>query len=195
MMDAYLQRNFPTVLAPRFSALAPMTEPGERFVLTSSKLLFEVSRPWLHAVHAISKDFDRKTPYGEGLPEGIELKFGAIPKEMLEQFIELARLAFPLETAAWIVWNEDSGDFNLMPLKAISSSANHVHFERPTLPGGQHLVMDIHSHGEAEAFFSSTDDQDDIDQLCVSAVVGRVNSPTPMVIARLSMLGVYKRLY
>lgn len=195
MMDEYLQRNFPTILAPRFAALAPMTEPGERFILTSAKLLFEVSRPWLHAVHPISNDFDRMTPYGEGLPEGIELKCGSIPKEMLEQFIEQSRQAFPLETAAWVVWNEQTKVFNLMPLKAISSSADHVHFERPALPGGQHLVMDIHSHGETEAFFSSTDDQDDIDQLCVSAVVGRVNSPTPMVIARLSMLGVYKRLY
>lgn len=190
-MDEILQRSFPTVLAPRFAQLQSLTVTGERFVLSSTKLMFEVSRPWLHAIRAISAPFDRMTPYGEAPAEVVTLRCGPVPKRLLDQFHEQSRLALPRETAAWIVWNENDGQFAYRELRTLSSDSLHVHFDRPALSSGWHLVMDIHSHGAHEAFFSHTDDADDIDQLCVSVVVGRVDQPMPSMVARLSMLGVY----
>lgn len=193
-MDEVLQRAFPTVLAPRFSMLEPMSATGERFVLTNSRLMFEVSRPWLHAVRGISSPFERKTPYGDGPLEGVTLRCGPIPQQLLNRFIEQAKQAYPQETAAWVVWNEADGQFAYQSLATLSAGEGHVHFERPALPLGWHQVMDIHSHGRHDAFFSKQDDIDDKDQLCVSVVVGQVDQPRPAVLARLSMLGVYSPL-
>lgn len=190
-MDAIIQRQFPTVLAPRFSELEPMTATGERFVLAGDRLAFEVSRPWLHAVYGISDNFKRPTPYGAGLPDGVTLRCGPIPKALLDQFLDQARAAYPCETAAWIVWSEANRAFFYVLLDIVSAGNGHVHFQRPTLPTGMHLVMDIHSHGAYPAFFSAQDDKDDKDQLCISAVVGQVNDPKPVVLARLSMLGIF----
>lgn len=191
-MDHVIHANYPTIMAPRFSVLEPMRNTGERYVVTSRRLMFEVSRPWLHAIKAISEDFMKSTPYGENLPESITLRCGAVPSELLGRFIEQARAAAPIETAAWIVWNQETKVFAYLPLAIKSATPAHVHFERPALPLGTHLVMDIHSHGHANAFFSKVDDADDADQLCMSVVVGRVNQPQPEMVARLSMLGVYK---
>jgi PRTRC genetic system protein A len=193
-MDEIIQKAFPTVLAPRFTKLEPMTSTGERFVLTSRRLMFEVSRPWLHAVRCISGDFQRTTPYGDSVPEAVTLRCGPVPKALLSRFIGQAREVSPNETAAWVVWDENSKEFDYLPLQTLSASPVRVHFERPVLPSGSHLVMDIHSHGDANASFSATDNADDADQLCISVVVGRVNQEQPAILARLSMLGVYTPL-
>lgn len=190
-MDEILQKSFPTVLAPRFSRLEKLQASGERFILTKACLQFEVSRPWVHAVHRISGDFERSTPYGDGFPEMVTLRCGPMPKAMMQRFLVQARLAAPFETAAWIVWDENSKEFQYVELEISSASRDRVQFARPALPVGTHLVLDIHSHGEANAFFSGTDDQDDADQLCLSMVVGRVSQESPAQVARLSMLGAF----
>lgn len=190
-MDDVLQKQFPTVLALRFALHEPMVGDGERFVLTRDRVLFEVRRPWLHAVQPISEPLLRATPYGDGPKHGIELLCGPVPQHMLDRFIAQSRSAFPNETAAWIVWHELEKRFVYQTLTITSSSNSHVTFQRPTLPSGWHLVLDIHSHGAFDAFFSSQDDKDDKDQLCISAVVGHANDQHPVVIARLSMLGVF----
>ena len=193
-MDSVLQRQFPTVMAPRYQVMEPMNESGERFIIAGDKLLFEVSRPWLHAVRVISNGFDRQTPYGDGLPEGVTLRCGPIPKGALDVFIEQSRQAFPKETAAWMTWDESTKEFTYVALKIESSSNEHVTFERPLLASTEHVVLDIHSHGAYPAFFSKQDDLDDKDQLCVSAVLSLQNPDRPDLVARLSMLGVYTPL-
>ena len=190
-MDEVLQKAFPTVLAPRFQPFDPLQETGDRFVLTRSRLIFEVSRPWLYATKAISTDFGRPTPYGEGPAESVTMRCGPIPKKLIQRFHQQAQTVFPLETAAWFVWDEVTKDFTYLPLSVFSSGVAHVSFDRPALPLGTHLVMDIHSHGAYPAFFSPTDDQDDKDQLCISTVLGNVNQPTPTMATRLCMLGIY----
>lgn len=190
-MDEVLQKAFPTVLAPRFQPFAPLDVTGDRFVLSRTRVLFEVCRPWLYAVKAISNSLMRSTPYGDGPEETVKLRCGPIPRVLLEEFRQQAKNAFPLETAAWIVWNDKTGHFGLKSLVELSSTADRVAFERPVLPLGNHLVIDIHSHGSEAAFFSPTDDEDDKDQLCISVVLGNVDRDIPSMVARLCMLGVF----
>ncbi len=190
-MDKVLHNQFPTLMAPRFTDMEPMATSGERFIITSDRILFEVSRPWLHAVRAISPSFERTTPYGHGLAEGIKLRCSPIPKGVLDVFIEQSRQVFPKETAAWVTWDESTEEFSYVALKIESSSNGHVTFERPCLRSGEHLVLDIHSHGAYPAFFSEQDDRDDRDQLCISAVLSLQNPDSPALVARLSMLGVF----
>lgn len=190
-MDNTLQSQFPTVMAPRFSEMQPMTNTGERFIIAGNRLLFEVSRPWVHAVRSISDTFQRSTPYGVGLKEGITLRCQSIPQALLSEFIDQARAAFPKETAAWISWDETDHEFTYWEPIIESSSNDHVSFQRPRLSSHEHLVLDIHSHGAHEAYFSAQDDADDKDQLCISAVLSLQNPDNPAFVARLSMLGVY----
>jgi PRTRC genetic system protein A len=190
-MDNLLQIQFPTVMAPRFSQMQPLTVTGERFIIAGERLLFEVSRPWLHAVRSISEKFERSTPYGAGLEEGITLRCPPVPPELLNQFIDEAYAAFPNETAAWVTWDEATNVFTYWELVIESSSPRHVTFQRPRLKSSEHLVLDIHSHGAFAAFFSAQDDADDKDQLCISAVLSLQNPDKPIFVARLSMMGVY----
>jgi PRTRC genetic system protein A len=190
-MDSVLQSQFPTVMAPRYSDMQALTHSGERFIMTGDRLLFEVSRPWLHAVRSISERFERSTPYGVGLAEVITLRCPPLPAALLNQFIGQAHAAFPNETAAWVIWNEATNGFTYWELDIESSSPGHVTFQRPRLKSTEHLVLDIHSHGAYPAFFSSQDDTDDRDQLCISAVLSLQNPDKPTFVARLSMLGVY----
>lgn len=190
-MDNVLQRQFPTEMAPRFSKMEPLIVPGERFIITTDRVLFEVSRPWLHAVRAISQPFERPTPYGQGLDERITLRCNPIPKAVMDVFVEQSRQAFPKETAAWVTWDESTKEFTYVALQVESSSEGHVTFVRPCLRTGEHLVLDIHSHGAHRAYFSDQDDRDDRDQLCISAVLSLQNPDKPTLVARLSMLGVF----
>lgn len=190
-MDKVLQTEFPTVMAPSFSQMQPMEKTGERFIITRDRLLFEVSRPWLHAVRAISERFERSTPYGVGLTECITLRCPPLPIVLLNQFVGEAHAAYPDETAAWVTWDEVTNGFTYWELVIESSSPGHVTFKRPRLKSTEHLVLDIHSHGAHPAFFSAQDDADDKGQLCISAVLSLQNPDKPAFKARLSMLGVF----
>ena len=51
------------------------------------------------------------------------------------------------------------------------------------------MVVDIHSHGWAPAFFSSTDDADDRGAMKISLVLGNLDRARPSSAMRLCMAG------
>jgi len=113
----------------------------------------------------------RPLPYGT-VESVISVEGGAIPFELPERAFELAtgRLHERLEWAGWITWNEEAG-YEFLPLIEWHVSAASVTYERPGLPEGTHLVLDLHSHPFDMPAFSSIDDKDDTGGIHFSGVI------------------------
>lgn len=188
-MDQLMQRQFPTVLMPRYGDLEPLRETGDRFILGSDTLKLEISRPWLHAVVNLAPSgFARSLPYGRAPRDSITLRCGVVPRALLDEFAERARRACPYEVGAWIVWDECTGEFAMLELPTLSHSPVHLEYEAPELPKGVWLVVDVHSHGKGRAGFSPTDDADDAGAVKFAMVYGRAHADGEWVV-RAELLG------
>jgi PRTRC genetic system protein A len=190
MRDLALQSVAPTVMVPRFTELEPMAKPGHRFLMASNGLWLEVMRPWLHLRLPLALQDSVSMPYGE-VSRVIDLKFGKIPRDLVFEFVKLAQKAMPNETNACITWDEKTGRLTLKPLKAIQADPDFLHYERPRLGDTEHLVVDIHSHGMAPAFFSGLDDKDDKGDVKIAGVVGSCDKTNLTMKFRLCALGIY----
>jgi PRTRC genetic system protein A len=150
----------------------------------------EVCRAWLYARVPIAKPLSISTPYGV-VSEALRFGFGKLPKAMVDQFIELARVRSPNECAAWVIWNERTTEWKLLMLEEVSVGPGHVSVNLPTLGEGEHLVMDLHSHGLTAAFFSRTDNKDDRGATKIAGVIGNVDQPEVTALFRLCANGVF----
>jgi len=110
---------------------------------------------------------------------------------LLHQFFPDAARNMPNEYGAWIVWNEQTGNSRYQPLEALSSGKGHLSIERPALKEGEHLLVDMHSHGELPAFFSSTDDKDDSGEVKLSYVLGSLGDDNQTSKIRLCLNGLF----
>lgn len=79
-----------------------------------------------------------------------------------------------LEAMAHILWNEEKGYFISIPTQKVSAAS--VSYENDNIEPGDMVVVDIHSHNSMDAFFSGTDNRDDKDRICISGVMGKLNT-------------------
>lgn len=185
--DRILQAHAPAVMVPRHGTLALPEKPGHRFLIASDGLWLEVLRPWLHARVSIGVS-EIPLPFGD-VGELIQYAFsGEAVRAMQHRFLQDAERAFPNECAGWGVYDEQSGQLEYRPLIAETASRSSVRFHRPSLQDHEHLAIDLHSHGELAAGFSSTDDEDDAGEVKYAMVVGHVNGEIEWE-ARLCLLG------
>ncbi|SAK89328.1 hypothetical protein AWB82_06254 [Caballeronia glebae] len=190
--DAALQRSFPTVMVPRREPVAPMQSTGERLIIGENGVFLEIDLPWLSVVRRIAHyTVPTAIPYGK-VAESTELRCGAVPPELIGEFVTMARAAHPLETGAWIVWNAETKQFRLAPVRVLSQGTGSLKYERPDLSADELRVIDCHSHGAHPAFFSSTDDDDDRHETKFAFVVGNCASSVPTMAMRLCAKGIFE---
>lgn len=188
-LDTILQTEAPMVMVPRYEPLEPIRPNSHRFLSCEDGIYLEAHRPWLHGIFKLC---DCRLPYGQVSPRfGLKLHSTAFGS-MLSTFIQAARNACPQEHAAWITYHPDeSGALHYFAPNVFSTGHEHVQYERPRASSQCLPVIDFHSHGLLPAFFSSTDDCDDLgDDLKIAIVVGNLDKETPSVAARLVGLGV-----
>jgi PRTRC genetic system protein A len=192
MRDTFLQSTFPVLAMPKFGVFDPLEQTGHRFLTGSNGLGLEVRRPWLYLRKlAMVNESGLALPYGD-VTEIFDLCCGPIPREFLMRFAEQAKRAGEVETAAWITWSEMTRAFAYRKLDERMASADAVDVDRPELEPGEHLVVDLHSHGHSLAFFSPTDNGDDRGEVKFSVVLGccyRERLETFDIVARLCVLG------
>lgn len=188
--DVALQSVMSTVMVPHFSELAELDTPGNRILMASNGIWLEVCRAWFYARVPIAKPLSMATPYGL-VSEALRFGFGKLPSAMVAQFIEQARVRSPNECAAWVVWNQQTGEWKLMMLEETSVGPGHVSVNLPTLGEDEYMVMDLHSHGLLDAFFSSTDNDDDRGATKIAGVIGNLNKPEVTALFRLCANGVF----
>jgi hypothetical protein len=178
-LDAFVQQTTPVVVATHARAVADLESAGHRYIVAADGVYAQFRRAWCRGA------------------VGINLACGRIPRSLFDQFVEVARERCPLEVAAWITWREGAttreSAWTLRTLNTLTASGGHVRFDRPTLDSGEHLVIDIHSHGLHDAHFSDTDDADDADVSIVkiAAVVGHLSTEVTSVM-RLCAAGAHQ---
>lgn len=191
--DRIIQEHAPAVMAPNFGEMAPLDKTGHRYIVSRRRLLLEVRRPWLFATLACG-DLQPPTPFGEVKPQ-TTVRFGKIPREMLKRFVGEARKFSPFEHAAWLVWNALDERLEYRELDVTRMSEGAVVYNRPKLADHESLAVDLHSHGELDAFFSPTDDVDDAGEVKIAGVVGTLKEGVaPTWSFRLCALGHFMNL-
>lgn len=181
MLDRLLAVSSPILAMPHdVEAFVPLSTPGHRFILGRQGLFKEVRRAWMHAIVCLAPAV---LPYGP-----VTQRFTIVenvPRRLMSEFEAMAHRAAPLhaapkETAAWVVWDENRRDFELIDV-SYAATAVTCEVRRPQLPPHQHLVLDLHSHHQMPAVFSGADDVDDSEGSIVkiSGVLGTVyTNPT-----------------
>lgn len=184
-LDATLQSVCPTLMVPKHSPLVPMETDGHRYLVAANGFFVEVRRPWLHWTALVSP-LPVPLPYGTVEPQ-LEFKFTSNQlRQCLKAFMDEAVQASPDEHAGWFSFSGDGLRYE--PVHILGVSADIVRYERPVMEDGSVLAVDIHSHARCPAFFSGTDNSDDIDDIKLSIVVGNLESDRPNVVARLTGL-------
>ena len=193
-LDQTLQSQFPTFLMPAHEPFTPLDDVGDRFLLGADRLKMEISRPWLHAVVDISlESFERTLPYGMTPKDSCQLRCAQVPKELLLKFMEMADREDGKEVGAWVVWDQHTHQFELMEMPVLHHSTSALEYSVTSLPEGNWLVVDMHSHGNFEPFFSETDNRDDFGSVKLSFVLGKREGEFQWV-GRWSLLGVEKQI-
>ncbi|NEX60111.1 PRTRC system protein A [Noviherbaspirillum galbum] len=172
-IDTALQSVTPTVMVPRHEPFVPLQANGHRFLAASDGLWLEARRPWLYLCWPLVRQEKVAMPYGT-----LKQTLSAVPvkSHLMDEFIIMAQEVYPLECAAWVVWDEVTDDQTLLPMVPTSATVASVVFQRPRLQAGQHLLLDLHSHGQLGAFFSGQDNRDDRGEFKLAGVLGRVNT-------------------
>lgn len=170
--DAVLLGQTPAVMMPRYSALPELALGHRRYVVASDGLYVQARTEALRLT--IRREAFRKPlPYGE-LKESVEMTGGLIPGEIYRELCQRAVAAFPLEWAAFVIL--DQGHYRIAePAYVISSSVGHISYRLDGIDESK-VVLDVHSHGRFEAFFSDTDDESDADGIRFASVFGRCGS-------------------
>ena len=186
-IDEAIQRAFPLVAVPTSSATPPATCSGMRFLAGRNGVYREINLPWIRMVHCVAPS-SLPLPYG-GVDECIELRCGSIPGHLIRSFMEDAKKAFPHEAAAAFLWNDQTFQWRYARRESLFASSDALRYAEVTPWEGEHLVVDVHSHGRHDAFFSEEDDRDDAGAMKISLVVGNLDRELPSSKMRLCMAG------
>lgn len=164
-----LQQQFPTVMVPAKQALETLSKDGHRFLMAKNGVWLDIKRPWLLATVPVATNLPVPLPYGELVAKAL---INPVPYELIKAFQEFARTQLPNECAAHIILNKTTGGMRLKTLKPTSAGAGHVDFNIDPLDSDEVLVLDIHSHGYFDVFFSDKDNLDDKGDVKIAGVIG-----------------------
>ena len=138
-------------------------------------------------------------PYGhfecreDGTEADFHLSAQKIPGGLLCEIYWFFRKNPCKEAAAQIFYDDKTGMYELYFPKQRSNMC-HVVFDRDmALEEEKVLVMDIHSHGRMDAFFSSVDNHDEKGTR-LFLVLGKIDSTKPACKLRAGIAGHYKEL-
>jgi PRTRC genetic system protein A len=168
-----------------------MARAGRGLAIGSDGVMLIVRRPWLALDLPIAPPFSAHLPYGSiGRPRA-DLRCGLIPREHLNTIVRHFIAALPNEAAAFVVWNEGDQAFSVVFPVIDAATPSRLVYRPPVLAQTCHLICDIHSHGAASAFFSATDDADDVHATKIALVFGGLTGPAPTIAMRLCADGMF----
>lgn len=181
----------PSGRSPAIDALRA-ARAGHGLAIGRDGVMLILRRPWLELDVPVTPAIAAYLPYGSVGPARADLRCGLIPAQLLAQIVGHFRAALPNEAAAFVIWNERSGEFALNLPAIDEATPSRLVYRTPALPADWHVVCDVHSHGRGAAFFSSTDDTDDLHATKLSLVLGRLDHPDgPVSAGRLCAGGMF----
>lgn len=188
--DKIILDHAPVIAEPRYSGRWHMPANAHRFLAADDGLWLEIDRPWLHLLHPVAVS-EIPLPYGRlNMLKEMAFKREAL-LAIISMFISDAREARPNEAAAWAVWDDRDQRLHYRLLEPDHATPAGISFKRPVLDAHESLAIDLHSHGDMDAFWSATDDADDTGEVKIAVVVGEVNDSHPGIRIRLCALGLF----
>lgn len=172
----------PFLPVPRHTPLEPLQPGGVRYLIAAGGMYVEARSRALHVCLPLAR-WQGRLPLGEAKPFAMP-SAGPIPEAMLRRFMAQSSAASPCETAALIVLRQ--GGYELIQPENQQANPERVSYSVRGIDPLDVLV-DMHSHGADRAYFSPTDDQDDLanPSPCFFAMVfGKAASRQPQIEAR-----------
>jgi len=165
---------------------------GHGLAVGADGVMLILRRPWLALDVPITSPMEAYIPYGNAGSRSAELRCGLIPKVHIEEILASFRAELPNEAAAFILWNEATGQFTVDFPVIDEATPSRLVYRPPALSPEWHMICDIHSHGRGASFFSATDDADDAHSTKISIVFGRLDQPDgPAIASRLCAGGMF----
>jgi PRTRC genetic system protein A len=177
--DELLLATLPVVAVPP-SGIGFAQTPGVRLLIARNGVFIEGDNGAMCIRLKVAHWLDGhiRTPFGE-IDESAQ-HLWKVPQPDLRMwrtaFVEQARRAWPLETAACVYFNHVTGHWRYDGKIALDASRTHVRY-RPEPGTDEVVVFDFHSHGPMQAFFSDVDNADDradSGAVKIACVFGRV---------------------
>lgn len=165
---------------------------GHGLAVGQDGAMLVLRRPWLALDVPVTPPISAYLPYGGiGAPRA-DLRCGLIPHAHLEEVLDHFLAALPNEAAAFILWNETTGAFAMHLPVVDEATPPRLVYRPPILEPDWHVICDIHSHANGRAFFSATDDADDMHATKIALVFGRIGRPEgPIMASRLCAGGMF----
>lgn len=165
---------------------------GHGLAVGKDGVMLILRRPWLEVDALLSDALPAHVPYGSvGRPRAA-LRCGLIPGDLLDQILAHFLRQLPNEAAAFVLWNASDRSFRISYPKILEATPSRLVYSPPAPDGDWHVVCDLHSHGRGPAFFSATDDADDMHATKIAVVAGRLGEPNGVeLIARLCAGGMF----
>ncbi len=161
----------PTLMQPLHGTLEPCPLFTHRFVIARDGVYLQARTPALDVCLQVAAAQCCAFPYGT-LTEHCRLAGGPIPWRLFESIRRMAQAASPDEWACQILHDPDEG-YRIHVPRVISCTAGHITYATDSFDPEQ-VVVDLHTHGEGEAFFSATDDESDRQGgIYIAVVLGR----------------------
>lgn len=165
---------------------------GQGFAIGHDGVMLILRRPWLALDLTVTPPIRVHLPYGSIGPTKAALRCGSIPRAHLAAILDHFRAALPDEAAAFILWHGETRAFRVDFPVIDDASPSRLVYRTPVVATGWHIVCDVHSHGHARAYFSPTDDADDVHATKIAIVVGSLDGPAgPTIAARLCAAGMF----
>mgnify|MGYP000337756264 CR=1 FL=1 len=155
MKDAITLANFPVIVAKHSQRIEPAAAFGQRYIVGKHGLYREVNTPWLLSRSLIAPVQGMPTPYGDVQDVSV-LKCGSPPAALWTEFIKHAKSLSPIECAGLMIWNVETHQWRLAIREVVYATSSRVDYLEPTLHEDEIAVVDVHSHGNHKAFFSTS---------------------------------------
>lgn len=148
----------PTVAVPAagMSDLPPLERGMTRLLVAADGVYVEAMSNVIHGCLCISRH-TATLPFGRAAPFWHAVG-GAVPHQLMAVVMERAMRASPNEWAGLIVFED--GRHRLCEVEIESVGPSHIRYRYDIDPSN--VLFDIHTHGGGKAFFSRTDDEDDL---------------------------------
>jgi len=139
-------------------------------------------------------DLPAKPPLPHGVVhEHLSFTFGVIPLRLLDEFIAHGRRSLPNEVAGALIFSKTRGDLRLVLHEALETGPSAIRYRIDAMDANEELAIDLHTHGVLGAFWSTTDDADDLG-VKVCGVFGNLDRPQPSAAFRLAINGHFLKL-
>lgn len=170
-----------------------MADPRPIHVLAARNGVYEVRKTPVGLFSRKISEKPEEVCGPDSWQEGVILNYPKIPVAVLYEVLKIFRSFCPYEVMAYICWEKDHYCI-VLPEQEVSKE--NIAYQKITpliFEPGKLPVLELHSHGRGKAFFSVTDDMDEV-ATGLYGVLGRVDTDKPEMLLRYSCGGVYKNI-